>query len=268
LGFRIQELQYATAASASTWQFKASDLIEMKADFQRPINRGTVAKIVKEWDIRLFEQPTVFILPDDTCVLGEGQHRVRAFAEKVGPNELVTSRVVPTDRPGALFVAISQSKRRVEQIHVFNAAVADGEPNVVGAKAMAEKYGFNVSNHGGPRGISAVVALLNAHATDPGATDKTLYALSKIITTRGDELGWTKANVIRAMWYTIRNYDVNVDKLVRKVSKRNPDAAVPYTVNDARRNVAEIVALYNSGLREAGRIDVSQPKYTERGRLR
>jgi hypothetical protein len=264
LGYRIQELQYSTAGDASTWQFKAEDLIEMKASFQRPVSQAKVDKIVREWDIRMFEQPTVFILPDDTCVLGEGQHRVRAFAKKVGPSELITSRVVPTDRPGALFVAISQSKRRVEQLHVFNARVADGDPIAVGAKVIAEKHGFSANNHGGSRTISAIVTLTDAYTTDPQALDSTLRVLEKIITWRGEELGWTKSNVIKAMWYTIRNYDVDLDRLARKASKKIPDAVVPYTVNDARRNVAEILSVYNSGLREAGRIDISKPRYPER----
>src|SRR5277367_6682938 len=124
---RTEELKYTTALKASTWQFKASDLMLMTADFQRPLDKARVAKIVRQWDIRLFEQPTVFILPDDTCVLGEGQHRTAAFVDKLGGDVYITCRVVPTDRPGALFVAISGSKRRVEQIHVFRALVADGD---------------------------------------------------------------------------------------------------------------------------------------------
>jgi hypothetical protein len=265
MAYRTEELKYATALSASTWQFTASALMHMKADFQRPLDMKRVLRIVKQWDIRLFEQPTVFILPDDTCVLGEGQHRVAAFAEKVGDNGLITCRVVPTDRPGALFVAISGSKRRVEQIHVFKALVADGEPAAVGARNLAETHGFAISNAGNSNSIGASKTMLDLYDADHKSLDTALAVIAAVMAERGDEdRGWLKSNVLKTVWYVIRNFDVDRKSLIRRMAKKSADTLVPYAVNDLRRNSEELIAAYNRGRREENRLDPASPKYPDR----
>jgi hypothetical protein len=263
--YRTEELKYETALDASTWQFKASDLMLMKAEFQRPVDRGRVAKIVRQWDIRLFEQPTVFILPDDTCVLGEGQHRVAAFVEKMGGDIFVTCRVITTDRPGMMFVTMSGSKRRVEQIHVFKALVADGEPNAVGAKNTAEKHGFTISNAGSTHSIAAAKTLVDLYAMDRKALDAALFVIAIVMTKRGDEdRGWLKSSVIKTVWHVVRNFDVDLRSLANKMAKKSADTLVPYSVNDLRRNAEELIGAYNSGRRDHNRLKPNELKYPDR----
>ena len=244
LDARVSYEKYMTR----TARFTAGALRDMRAGFQRPLNATRVSKIVNRWDPNLWEMPVVCLRDDGSYVLVEGQHRVHAAAQVLGDSYEVECRVATNVDPALLFIALSEAKRPIQPIEKLTAMIEAEDPDALGLQRLAQFHGFEVRKGNAPMTLSAANIMLRAYRTDHIALNDAFEALAGVIKRRNNEHGWSRGSVVYAFWFFMRvttNYDVA--RFVDSVSRVSSIIAVPYHTNEFRRNVIELVTLYNKG---------------------
>ncbi len=239
-----------------TVRFTVGALREMRAGFQRPLSANRVSRIVNRWDPNLWEMPVVCFCDDGSYVLVEGQHRIHAAAEVLGDSYEVECRVAIGVDPATLFVALSEAKRPIQPIEKLTAMIEAEDPDALGLLRLAQFHGFEVKKSSAPTTLSAANIMLRAYRSDHVALNDAFEALAGIIKRRNNEHGWSRGSVVYAFWYFMRvtaNYDVT--KFVDSVSRVPPVIAVPYHTNEFRRNVIELMAIYNKGRRQKNHVE-------------
>ena len=249
---RVSYEQYMTR----TARFTVGTLRDMHAGFQRPLSMVRVSKIVNRWDPNLWEMPVVCLCDDGSYVLVEGQHRIHAAAEVLGDSYEVECRVATGVDPALLFIALSEAKRPIQPIEKLTAMIEAEDSDAIGLQRLAQFHGFEVKKGNAPTTLSAANIMLRAYRTDRVALNDAFEALAGIIKRRNNEHGWSRGSVVYAFWYFMRvatNYDVT--KFVDSISRVSPVIAVPYHTNEFRRNVIELVTLYNKGRHRKNHIE-------------
>jgi hypothetical protein len=237
--------------------FVISQLRQMTATFQRPLDFGKVNQIVKNWDPRVWTMPDVFVTSDGKMYLGEGQHRVAAAEKVFGPDATIDCRLIETDSPGDMFIKLSTSKVAITQINRFTARLeGDNDPVAVGMDAIARMHGLVIARSTSPYAINGVGILQNLYEENPTTLSVTLHVISQVITKRGgDERGWTNTKLLRALFYVIGELHCDPDKLIERLVTRVPAAVAQHPTNDLRANVEDIVSLYNAHRQARNRVD-------------
>jgi hypothetical protein len=241
-------------------EFTVSELLAMKAKFQRQLNFVAVRKIVREWNIDLWEMPVVGELPDGTHVLSEGQHRSHAAARVLGLDAKIQCRVVYTTQPGKLFSDLNTAKRRVGAIDIFLADASDGDSDAAVVQALARSHGFEVAKSGkGSRNIQGAGTMMNLYRIDGVTLGTVLSIIDGVMKLRDEESGWVRGNVLTSVHVFVRvTQSYKQQDLVSRLARGNSQLAAPYPASDVLRNLQVITDIYNRGRREENRVDISE----------
>ena len=237
-------------------KFTVRQLLDMRSNFQRPKSQAQVRKIIREWDINLWEMPVVGQLPDGSYVLNEGQHRTYAAQVVLGDDAEIECRLVATDHPGKLFVELGQSKRRIQALDIFRAQAADGNTDAAKALALVRSFGFDVDRGNHAFNIKSAGMLIQLYRSNEAVLGQVLSILGEVIRLRNNEPGWVKGNVLATLHVALRFAKMDHRELAKRLARGNPSVAVPHGTNDLTRNVLSVVQLYNYGRREENRIDL------------
>jgi hypothetical protein len=257
---RMARQEYLNSLTSGRRMFLVSELKEMKPTFQRTLNRSQVKTIIREWQTWRFDDPVVCVCSDGTMLLDDGQHRIEAAIEKLGPDAEILCRLAYTDLPGEEFVKLNTSRRGVTAYWKYVAQLSDGDDVAVGIVKLAESHGLSINHGSGCYNISAVNTVIALYKRDAMALDRTLNILTQVINIRENEVGWLKANVIQAVWYVICNYDCRDITMIRGLAKTTPDRVAPHSANDMSRNAGDVIIAYNKNQRNHLRLNVTQPK--------
>lgn len=231
--------------------FTIAELSEMTADYQRPLLQSRVMKIAREWDINLWETPTVNIHPvTHNMTLAEGQHRIAAAGVVMGYDALIECRITHVVDPGRLFAKINTSKLRVSRLEIFRAFVDAGDPDAVGLDNLIRDHGL-VPGHGvAPNLVNAIKGAEIMYRTDRTSLDKAFSVITRVMAKRSTgEFGWTNGNVINAVWWFIRLTDCDTSSLADKLARFTPYDAVRYNVNALTPNLDRLTEIYNKNRR-------------------
>lgn len=249
---RVQEYEEYLSR---TKRFSLRELLAMKGDFQRPLSRTAVRKIVNEWNIDLWDMPVVGQLQDGTFVLNEGQHRVHAAVTVLGIDTEVECRVVPTDMPGRLFSELNTAKRRVKALDILLADATDENSDAAAILELIRERGFDVSRGVSSRIIGSARMLRDLYRIDSRALSEALIIIDGVMKLRNDEAGWTHGNVIATMHIISRVCTYNRAEMIKRLAQGNAKLAVPYAYTDVARNIDSVLAIYNRGRHDKNRID-------------
>lgn len=244
-----------TSHLSKTQRFKLGGLLELRAEFQRPLDGGRVSKIVREWDPDVWDMPVVNVHPDTMEItLVEGMHRVAAAVRVLGPDAMVECRITNVREPALLFVAINTAKRRVSALDVFRALVDAGDVTAMSITALAAKYNFKIAHGSEARTIGAARVLQSLYEMDELALSKALETASALITRHNNERGWVNAGMLNALTWFYRLTDVQPKELIPRLDKYSPYAVVTHAVYDML-NVVDIAAIHNKGRHERNHVD-------------
>lgn len=239
-----------------TINLSISTLRTMRASFQRPLSRQAVSKIVANWNPTLWEMPVVCRVDDGSLVLVEGQHRIEAAAQVLGDSYDVECRLASGINPAELFIAINESKRRIQPIEKFTALVEAKDSDAVSILNIAQFHGFDVRKSNTAWSINAADVMFRAYRGDYRALTLALEAIAGVIKKRNDDRGWSRGNVILAVWYFIRvAAGASIPNFIESVSRVPAIIAVPYHTNEFRRNVDELISLYNKNRHQKNRVE-------------
>lgn len=167
--------------------------IKAHPDYQRPLDRGAVQRIISDFDADAFGLP--FILEDSTGSLWaiDGQTRIAAVVEMYGPETEIECEIVSNmtlARAAQLFRKRNNS-RQVTSLDKFLAGVTAGDPECVAINEVVRSVGLTVARSGGDAvGVVRVVTAL-----------KKVYNMSNVrgSTTRPELLRQTLA-ILKEAW--------------------------------------------------------------------
>lgn len=253
------------AYALQTRQFRLGGLLDLKSEFQRPLDKNRVKKIQEAWNADLWDMPIVNIHPDTFDMsLVDGQHRVAAAVATLTEDTMVECRITHVADPGRLFVAINTSKRRVSALDIFKALVDAGDPVAMSTAALAGKHGFRVVHGSEARIINAARILQNLYSLDVKALDKTLETASALIDKHNNERGWVNAAMIHALCWFYRTTDASPKDLIPRLDKYSSYAVIRHPVYDMM-NVMNIAAIYNKGRQERNHVNPAESPLWKKG---
>ena len=255
------------------WPLK--DLMELsEAAFHPPLNEKRVAVMAENFDLDLFEPPT--IAPhtgkdsdgedvNGASVICEGRHRTHAAYRSsiMDPGMEVWVRVVVNREAADLYEELNTGRRKPSNVEIFNSRVDRAVPRVREGKIkeIAEGAGYTIGGKGA-KGIWHIDATRSCTiAYDQYGEDNlrtTLEILAQVTHRRmgatDRENTWGSAKCIQAVSYLLKVYEdlIDTDRLVNALAKVSPHVACPVNANSAGRNGYTVATLYNKEIRGPG----------------
>jgi hypothetical protein len=186
------------------------DVLEIDDRYQRPLNKGRVAKMVKEFDERRFGVLEVSQRNGHASVF-DGQHRLevaRALGMKDVPC-LVHGNLTPEEE-AELFVALQRERRGVSQIDRFRARVFMSESTAVAINEIVTEAKFRIRRDGADAGhlysIQAITSL--EHVYERGNLPETLALLRELW---GGDTKSTDGGLIEGLSILLEGYGHRLD---------------------------------------------------------
>lgn len=201
--------------------------------YQRPVDEKEVARLIKEWDERLFD-PLSVSFRDGKFNVVDGQHRVAALRRmNEGTDVLVACKVysgMNYKQEADFCYKLDKAKKRLSLSQSTNALAESGtDAEISTVKMLVEQCGFTwaLNRKTGRTGeITATRAILNAYRLLGGATFTRMLELLRA-TWNGSHQSVT-AFVLSGMALFMKTYDTEMDDglFMKRLSLVDPDEII------------------------------------------
>ena len=260
-------------ASAGTLQILNTSVMKSGLDYQRPVSRQAVDKLIRQWDDLLFEPPVVSVR-DGEYYLVDGQRRVSAIRKmNDGKDANVMCRVLRnlTYHDEAMLVyRLDKAKTRMTLAQSTKARMESGHDRKIrNIYNLLEKEGFFWMLNGyriGNYKINATRAVIRAYQDLGSRNFSWMFALLRCAW-HGSPASLS-AMMLNGMTLLLKTYERDIDEsiFIHRVGAVDAEILLEYAKEDTsshRRDIRcarVLLNQYNLGCREARKLrDILPP---------
>jgi hypothetical protein len=236
--------------------------------YQRPLREAKLQRFTTKFDFNAVGALWVSKRSEHTYAIIDGQHRTESIRRVFGDDAEAPCLVFTglTDEEEAQLFVLAQNRVHLGPGQEFKAELHAKLPEAIAIKELAERYGFSITSTVVDRNadgvIMAIGALRGVYRLSPEVLDRTLMVLSEAWEGERRSL---QQDFIRGMGAFLNRYEgeASIDRLITKLRTLSPQNLARRAdifraeTSSSKAPVAfgrAILAVYNSGLREGGRL--------------